>query len=261
MQNGGKNMLQFPYPNGKHANDAHDVSEQLHSYNLLIRQGRISDCIDLLEDTERKGLLDMDKLYHARFFNVCKSQKAIKEAFRFFKLVPNPTLSTFNMLISVCASSKDSEGAFQVLWLVQEAGLKADCKLYTTLITTCAKSGKVDAMFEVFHEMVNAGIEPNVHTYGALIDGCAKAGQIAKAFGAYGIMRSKNVKPDRVVSNALITACGQSGAVDCAFDVLAEMNAEMHPVDPDHITIGALMKACANSGQVDRAREVYKMIH
>ncbi|KAL9414702.1 hypothetical protein AB3S75_043041, partial [Citrus x aurantiifolia] len=34
---------------------------QLHSYNRLIRQGRIIDCIDLLEDMERKGLLDMDK--------------------------------------------------------------------------------------------------------------------------------------------------------------------------------------------------------
>ena len=40
-------------------------------------------------------------------------------------------------------------GAFEVLWLVQEAGFKADCKLYTTLISTCAKSGKVDTMFEV----------------------------------------------------------------------------------------------------------------
>ncbi len=40
-------------------------------------------------------------------------------------------------------------GAFQVLQLVQDAGLKVDCKLYTTLISTCAKSGKVDAMFEV----------------------------------------------------------------------------------------------------------------
>lgn len=40
-------------------------------------------------------------------------------------------------------------GAFEVLHLVQGAGLKADCKLYTTLISTCAKCGKVDAMFEV----------------------------------------------------------------------------------------------------------------
>lgn len=58
------------------------------------------------------------------------------------------------------------------------------------------------------------------------------------------------MKPDRVVFNALITACGQSGAVDRAFDVLAEMKAEMHPIDPDHVTIGALMKACVKAGQV-----------
>ncbi|GFP85958.1 pentatricopeptide repeat-containing protein mrl1 chloroplastic [Phtheirospermum japonicum] len=250
-----------PNPKEKHNYNKHNPSWQLRVYNQLLREGRLYDCIELLEDLEEKGLLDMDKVYHARFFDVCKSQKAIKEAFRFARFIPNPTLSTFNMLMSVCASSQDPEGAFQVLQHVREAGLKADCKLYTTLISTCAKSGKVDTMFEVFHEMVNAGVVPNVHTYGALIDGCGKAGQIAKAFGAYGILRSKDVKPDRVVFNALITACGQSGAVDRAFDVLAEMKAETQPIDPDHVTIGALMKACASAGQVDRAREVYNMIH
>ncbi|XVE48931.1 hypothetical protein DITRI_Ditri01bG0041500 [Diplodiscus trichospermus] len=250
---------QFAFLNGK-ANNKHSLEERFSSYNRLLRQGRLSDCVDLLEDMEQRGLLDMNKVYHAKFFKICNKQKAVKEAFCFTKLIQNPTLSTFNMLMSVCASSRDSEGAFEVLRLVQEAGFKADCKLYTTLISTCAKSGKVDTMFEVFHEMVNSGVEPNVNTYGALIDGCARAGQVAKAFGAYGIMRSKNVKPDRVVFNALITACGQSGAVDRAFDVLAEMMAETHPIDPDHITVGALIKACSNAGQVDRAREVYKMM-
>ncbi|MBA0733146.1 hypothetical protein Gogos_017185 [Gossypium gossypioides] len=254
-------LAQFPFPNGELANDKHHPEEYLSYYNRLLRCGRLSDSVDLLEDMEQKGLLDMDKVYHAKFFKICSKQKAVKEAFRFTKLIANPTLSTFNMLMSVCGCSKDSEGAFQVLRLVQEAGFQADCILYTTLISTCAKSGKVDTMFEVFHEMVNSGVEPNVNTYGALIDGCARAGQVPKAFGAYGIMRSKNVKPDRVVFNALITACGQSGAVDRAFDVLAEMMAETQPIDPDHITVGALIKACSNAGQVERAREVYKMMH
>nr|GME19796.1 pentatricopeptide repeat-containing protein MRL1, chloroplastic isoform X1 [Ipomoea batatas] len=246
---------------GKNEYSRHHISEQISAYHKFLRNGRLTDCMQILEDMDDDGLLNMDKVYHAGFFQACKNKKAVEEAFRFMKLIHNPTLSTFNMLLSVCASCQDLEGAFQVLQFVQEAGLNADCKLYTTLITTCAKSGKVDTMFEVFHEMVNAGVEPNVHTFGALIDGCAKAGQVAKAFGAYGIMRSKNVKPDRVVFNALITACGQSGAVDRAFDVLAEMREETHPIDPDHITIGALMKACANAGQVDRALDVYNMIH
>ncbi|KAG6605010.1 Pentatricopeptide repeat-containing protein MRL1, chloroplastic, partial [Cucurbita argyrosperma subsp. sororia] len=251
----------LPYPNGKHVHNKNLHVDQYKAYNQCLKGGRLNECIKILQDMEKAGLLDMNKIYHGKFFNICKSKKAVQEAFQYTKLIANPTLSTFNMLMSVCASSQDSDRAFQVVRLVQEAGMKADCKLYTTLISTCGKSGKVDAMFEVFHRMVNAEVEPNVHTYGALIDGCARAGQVAKAFGVYGIMRSKNVKPDRVVFNALITACGQSGAVDRAFDVLAEMGAELHPIEPDHFTIGALIKACANAGQVDRAKEVYKMIH
>ncbi|KAH9605487.1 hypothetical protein KSS87_011863 [Heliosperma pusillum] len=241
--------------NGKHTSSSYMIS-----YNRLLKKGRLHECVELLEDMDSKDILDMSKIYHAKFFNLCRGQKAVKEAFAFAKLIPNPTLSTFNMLISVCSAAQDSEGAFDAMRLVRAAGLKADCKLYTTLISTCAKSGKVDTMFEVFHEMVNSGEEPNVHTYGALIDGCAKAGQVAKAFGAYGILRSKNVKPDRVVFNALITACGQSGAVERAFDVLAEMSAELQPIDPDHVTIGALIRACMSAGQADRIKEVYRMI-
>ncbi|KAG5624840.1 hypothetical protein H5410_010058 [Solanum commersonii] len=258
--NGASKQLQIPNPKGIQVCDRPNPSDQFRDYRHFLREGRLMDCIEILEDMGRHGSLNMDKVYHAGFFQVCKSQKAVKEAFRFTKLIQNPTLSTFNMLLSVCASSWDLERAFQVFQLVRETGLKPDCKLYTTLISTCAKAGKVDTMFEVFHEMVNAGVEPNANTYGTLIDGCAKAGQVAKAFGAYGIMRSKNVKPDRVVFNALITACGQSGAVDRAFDVLSEMKAEARPIEPDQITIGALMKACANAGQVDRALEVYRMI-
>ncbi|KAM7257401.1 hypothetical protein ACFE04_013142 [Oxalis oulophora] len=247
--------------NTSQVKEKHPLPEVENSYNRLLKDGRLTECVEYLEDLDKKGLLEMNKIYHAKFFQFCKVRKALKEAYRFTKLIPNPTLSTFNMLMSVCANCQDSEGGFKVVKLLRECGLKPDCKLYTTLISACAKSGKVDAMFEVFHEMVRAGVEPNNHTYGALIDGCARAGQVAKAFGAYGIMRSKNVKPDRVVFNALITACGQAGAVDRAFDVLSEMRGEIHPIDPDHVTVGSLIKACAKSGQMDRAKEVYKMIH
>lgn len=243
-----------------------DVPDYLRRYNSLLIDGRLKDSVDLLESMEQKGLLDMNKIHHASFLNACKKQRAVPEAVRFCKLINNPKMSTFNMLLSVCANSQDFDGALQVMVLLKEAGLKPDCKLYTTLISTCAKCGKVDAMFEVFHEMVSAGIEPNVNTYSALIDGCAKAGQVAKAFGAYGIMSSKKVKPDRVVFNALISACGESGAVARAFDVLSEMTAEASeskgskPILPDHVTVGALMKTCIQAGQADRAREVYKML-
>ncbi|XP_020598336.1 pentatricopeptide repeat-containing protein MRL1, chloroplastic isoform X2 [Phalaenopsis equestris] len=256
-----KDSSRFFQPNGGLIKGSSSIKTCLRTYECLLRDTRLKDCLDLLESMKRKGFLDLDKVHHISFLNACKSQKAVKEAFRFCKLINKPTVSTFNMLLSVCANSQDFDGAFEVMLLMKEARLKPDCKLYTTLISACGKCGKVDAMFEVFHEMVNAGVEPNVNTYGALIDGCARAGQIAKAFGAYGIMRSKNVQPDRVVFNALITACGRAGALDRAFDVLAEMRGEPKPVDPDHVTIGALVKTCIQTGQAKRAREVYKMLH
>ncbi|KAG2538434.1 hypothetical protein PVAP13_9NG548900 [Panicum virgatum] len=243
-----------------------DTLDYSRIYNSFLIDGRLKDCVDLLESMEQNGLLDMKKIHHASFFSMCKKQRAVLEALRFCRLIDSPKISTFNMLLSVCANSQDFDGALQVMELLKEAGLKPDCKLYTTLISTCAKCGKVDAMFEVFHEMVSAGIDPNVNTYSALIDGCARAGQVAKAFGAYGIMSSKKVKPDRVVFNALISACGESGAVARAFDVLSEMTAESsdskgsRPILPDHVTVGALMKTCIQAGQADRAREVYKML-
>lgn len=54
------------------------------------------------------------QVYHGRFFDVCKRQKAVKEAVRFTKLIPNPTLSTFNMLMSVCAGAQDTEGTLSL---------------------------------------------------------------------------------------------------------------------------------------------------
>ncbi|XP_020520327.1 pentatricopeptide repeat-containing protein MRL1, chloroplastic isoform X2 [Amborella trichopoda] len=242
-----------------------DLSEYLRMYNRWLKHGRLNDCIQLLESIDEKALLDMDKIYHTRFLNMCKTQKAVDEAFRFVQLVRKPSLSTFNMLLSVYASSHDSEGAFRVLALVKEAGLKADCKLYTTLISTCAKSGKVDGMFEVFHEMVNTGVEPNVHTYGALIDGCARAGQIAKAFGAYGIMRSKvdralevykmvhgyNIKGCPDVYTIAVNSCSEKGDLDFALRVYDDM--KENGVKPDEVFFSALIDVAGHAGKLDVA--------
>lgn len=50
------------------------------------------------------------QIYHGRFYDTCKSHKAVEEAFSFTNFIGNPTLSTFNMLMSVCTNSQDLEG-------------------------------------------------------------------------------------------------------------------------------------------------------
>eukprot|EP00249_Psilotum_nudum_P024933 c29325_g1_i2 orf=411-3923(-) len=243
-----------------YSNRSEDPKRYISLYHKLLNAGRLQDCVYLLEQMNQVAILDMTKLFHSKFFHACKRNQAVKEAFRFLQLIGTPSLSSYNLFLSVCLAAKDVDGAFQAFSSLKQVNLKADSMLYTTLISICAKSGKVDLFFKVFHEMVNSGIEPTLHTYGALIDGCARAGQVGKAFGIYGIMKSKKVKPDRVIFNSLITACGHSGAIERAFDIFSEMKAEPIPVNPDHVTFGALINACTHVGQMERGLQVYKMM-
>ncbi|CAM6108523.1 unnamed protein product [Calypogeia fissa] len=229
-------------------------------YEKLLRAGRVRDSIALLEEMDKLKIFDSDKVYHANFFKACQQQNAVKEAFRFMRLLSRPTLSSYNMLLSVCRDARDVDGGLRVLSAAENAGLKPDGILYTTLISTCAKAGNVEIAFKVYHDMETAGLKPTIETYGAMIDGCARAGQIAKAFGVYGIMISKKLKPDHVIFNTLINACGRAGAIERAFDVLADMRGEPFYLVPNHVTICALISACARAGQVDQAFEVYRNI-
>ncbi|KAL2632785.1 hypothetical protein R1flu_004264 [Riccia fluitans] len=227
-------------------------------YRSFLNSGRLVDCVLLLEEMDKVQILDTNKIHHSKFFKACQAKKAVKEAFRFMRLIGKPTLSTYNMLISVCREARDVDGGLRALSAAKKSGHKPDTILYTSLVSTCAKAGKLDIAFKVFHEMEANGVVANIQTYGSLIDGCARAGQIAKAFGVYGIMLSKpNMKADLAIFNTLINACGRTGAIERAFDVLADLKSEPYFLGPNHVTYGALISACARAGQVDRAFDVY----
>lgn len=44
------------------------------------------------------------------FYSACKRRRALKEAFRFSRLVGRKSLRNYNMLLSVCAQSQDASG-------------------------------------------------------------------------------------------------------------------------------------------------------
>ena len=50
------------------------------------------------------------QVYHAKFLEICRGKKVVQESFRLVKLIENPMLSTFNILLVVCINTKDVEG-------------------------------------------------------------------------------------------------------------------------------------------------------
>lgn len=235
-----------------------DPAVYLFLYEKFLEAGRLRDCVAVLESMDEHLILNMKKVNSYEFYSACKKRRALKEAFKFSRLVRRKSLRNFNMLLSVCAHAQDASSACRVLDMVKMAGLQADCIFYTTLISACAKASRIDLMFKFFNEMEIQGIEANVQTFGAMIDGCARAGDVPKAFGIYKKMLNQEVEPDRVIFNTLITACGRAGAFLRAFEVLADMRDAPQPIALDHITYGALIAACSRAGEVERALEVYK---
>ncbi|CAK7350817.1 unnamed protein product [Dovyalis caffra] len=184
--------------------------EEFNAYNRLLREGRLAESVDLLENMERRGLLDMSKVYHAKFF------KPIKEAFHFCKLVQIPSLSTFNMLISMCASSQDSEGqvakAFGSNGIMSSKNVKPDRVVFNGVIAACGQSGALYCAFGVSAEMMAEAqpIDPDHITVGALLKACANAGQVDRAQELYNMVHEYNIKGTPEVYTIAVNGCSQT---------------------------------------------------
>jgi hypothetical protein len=51
-----------------------------------------------------------NQVYHAKFFKTCQKQNAVREAFRFMRLLSKPSLSSYNLLLCVCRDARDVDG-------------------------------------------------------------------------------------------------------------------------------------------------------
>ncbi|PNX78469.1 hypothetical protein L195_g034447, partial [Trifolium pratense] len=102
----------------------------------------------------------MTKVYHAKFFNICKKQKAVKEAFDYVRLIPNPTLSTFSAKMLICMLRAGQVAiAFGAYGIMRSKNVKADRVVFNALIAACAQSGAMARAFDVIGEM-EAEIQP-----------------------------------------------------------------------------------------------------
>ena len=71
---------------------------------------------------------------HAQNSKLCLP---VRQANRFIQILPRnyATLSTYNMVLSVCVKAKDLAAARQVVDMLRSTGQKADAIIYYSLIT------------------------------------------------------------------------------------------------------------------------------
>ncbi|KAF4396301.1 hypothetical protein F8388_019847 [Cannabis sativa] len=93
--------------------------------------------------------------------------KALMDEMNTMGLSPNQI--TWSILIDICGSSGNIEGALKILRTMREAGIEPDVVAYTIVIKVCVENKYMKQAFSLFAEMKRYQIQPNLVTYNTLL--------------------------------------------------------------------------------------------
>ncbi|KAH7438988.1 hypothetical protein KP509_04G040300 [Ceratopteris richardii] len=182
--------------------------------------------------------------YLIRLFGLCG---CLSEAEEIFSMVRQPTIYTWNAIISAHANLKSSKQAlvhYYSMWrtsvkpskvtflLVLKActglakdglaqgrmihdhtkrcGFLCDEMIGNALVDMYAKCGSIELAQDLFEGLAHR----SVVSYGALIDGCVQNGLNHIAFKYFESMLREGIKPNRVIFLCLLRACSKMGALE-----------------------------------------------
>ncbi|POO02483.1 Tetratricopeptide-like helical domain containing protein [Trema orientale] len=119
----------------------------------------------------------------------------------------SPNQITWSILIDICGSSGNVEGALKILRSMRETGIEPDVVAYTTVIKVCVESANVKVAFALFAEMKRNQIQPNLVTYNTLLRARSRYGssrEVKQCLAVYQDMRRAGYKPNDYYLKQLI---------------------------------------------------------
>ncbi|GAA0183926.1 hypothetical protein LIER_31257 [Lithospermum erythrorhizon] len=112
-----------------------------------------------------------------------------------------PTTSTYNTLMKACGT--DYYRAKGLMDEMKKMGLSPNNISWSILIDICGSSGNVEGALQILRCMQEGGIQPDVITYTTAIKVCIESKNIRYAFLLYAEMKRYQIKPNMVTSLCL----------------------------------------------------------
>eukprot|EP00977_Amphora_coffeiformis_P015428 scaffold4510_cov183-Amphora_coffeaeformis.AAC.113 len=200
--------------------------------------------------------------YNTIISAICNAGRS-EQAFRLFDRMKRsgirPDKFTFTSLIKVCSSDGDIQ---ELLYDMQERGVKGDVRTYNTMIKSLCNERKLTEATKMVSEMEARGISPDSMTYGFLMNAMLKAD---KATACLTLFESAcaNEKTARLTDNVYlyttaITAASTLGNYERALELVTRMSAK--GVKPNMKTLTAVVTACLFAGKPDLAIQIFRKI-
>ncbi|RAL53767.1 hypothetical protein DM860_004238 [Cuscuta australis] len=122
-----------------------------------------------------------------------------------------PTTSTYNTLMKACGT--DYHRAKALMDEMKTAGLSPNHISWSILISICGSSGNVQGAMQILRSMHDAGIQPDLGVYTAAIKTSVEHKYWAVAFSLLDEMKKSQIKPNMAIYNALLRARSRYGSL------------------------------------------------
>ncbi|KAF7822352.1 pentatricopeptide repeat-containing protein [Senna tora] len=176
----------------------------------------------------------------------------LEEADKIHERMEEPSVVSWNAIISGFSLQKQSENAQRYFSLMLETGMMPDTFTYATILDTCANLATVELGKQIHAQILKLQWHSDVYIASTLVDMYSKCGEMQDSQ----LMFKKAPKRDFVTWNAMICAYAYHGRGEDAIEVFEEM--QHLNVKPNNSTFISVLRACAHMGYVDRGLHYFQ---
>lgn len=218
------------------------------AYNLvqLIRDctdnGRFSDGQQLHSHVLKSGLISNVFVSTALIHSYVKFE-LVHYAHQLFDEIPEPTVVSWNSLISGYVRSGQFRRALNLFSQLEKSNLAADSYSFTAALCACGQLSRVQTGKSLHSKIVKYGAERSVFVANCLIDMYGKCGFVSDAMKVFEDVPEK----DDFSWNSVLAANARNGVLDKAFTVFHRMP------NPDTISYNELIDGISKFGVVEDA--------
>lgn len=184
-----------------------------------------------------------DGYFSAVLINFYGKFELINDAHNLFVETPEPSLVSWNSLISGYVHSGMFTKALNLFLLMEKSSIRADAYSFTSALSACGRLSLLHLGKSIHSKIVKLGIACSVFVANCLIDMYGKCGAVQESTRAFSEMFEK----DTISWNSIIAANAGNGKLEQARSFLQSMP------NPDTISYNELINGIAQFGEIEDA--------
>jgi pentatricopeptide repeat protein len=170
----------------------------------------------------------------------------MEEAEKIHYRIQEPTMVSWNAIISGFSMQKQSESAQRFFSQMLEKGINPDNFTYATILDTCANLATIGLGKQIHAQILKLELQSDVYITSTLVDMYSKCGNMQDSQ----LMFEKAPRRDSVTWNAMICGYAYHGLGEEA--LMTFENMQLENVRPNHATFVSVLRACAHIGHAEK---------